>query len=86
MGGKISIMGVLAGAGDVSFVPIFMRNIRLQGIFVGSREMFVDMNRAIVMHRMRPVVHRVFPMTEFVEALRFMESGAHFGKICLRWD
>jgi NADPH:quinone reductase-like Zn-dependent oxidoreductase len=86
MGGKISIMGVLAGAGDINFVPIFMRHIRLQGIFVGSREMFVDMNRAIAMHLLRPVVHRVFSMTELAGALQFMESGAHFGKICVRWD
>jgi NADPH:quinone reductase-like Zn-dependent oxidoreductase len=86
MGGKISIMGVLAGAGDVNFVPIFMRHIRLQGIFVGSREMFVDMNRAIGTHRLRPVVDRVFPMQDFTSALRYMESGAHFGKVCLRWD
>ena len=86
MGGKISIMGVVAGAGDINFVPIFMRHIRLQGIFVGSREMFVDMNRAISAHRLRPVVDRVFPVNDIVEAMRYMESGAHFGKVCLRWD
>jgi NADPH:quinone reductase-like Zn-dependent oxidoreductase len=86
MGGKISIMGVLAGPGEINFVPIFMRHIRVQGIFVGSREMFVDMNRAIGMHRLRPVVDSVFPMAEFAAALRHMESGTHFGKICLRWD
>jgi NADPH:quinone reductase-like Zn-dependent oxidoreductase len=85
MGGKISVMGVLSGAGEVSFVPLFMRHIRLQGIFVGSREMFVDMNRAITMHRLHPVIDRVFPMAEIVDALRYMESGAHFGKICLAW-
>ena len=86
MGGKISIMGVVAGAGDINFVPIFMRHIRLQGIFVGSREMFVDMNRAVATHRLRPVVDRVFPINDIVEAMRYMESGAHFGKVCLRWD
>jgi NADPH:quinone reductase-like Zn-dependent oxidoreductase len=86
MGGKISIMGVLAGAGEINFVPIFMRHIRLQGIFVGSREMFFDMNRAISMHRLHPVIDRVFPMTDIVEAMQYMESGAHFGKVCLHWS
>ena len=86
MGGKISIMGVLAGAGDINFVPVFMRHIRLQGIFVGSREMFIDMNRAIAMHRLHPVIDRVFPMSEIVSAMQYMESGAHFGKICLTWQ
>jgi NADPH:quinone reductase-like Zn-dependent oxidoreductase len=29
-------------------------------------------------------VDRVFPFTEVREALRYLESGAHFGKVCLR--
>lgn len=61
-----------------------MKGIRVQGIFVGSREMFSEMNRAIALHKLRPVVDRVFAFEEFPEALRYMESAAHFGKICLR--
>jgi len=86
MGGTISLIGVLSGAGEVNFVPIFMRSIRLQGIFVGSREMFEDMNRAITMHELRPIVDRVFPIDEIRDALHYMESGSHFGKICLSFD
>jgi NADPH:quinone reductase-like Zn-dependent oxidoreductase len=62
---------------------VLMKNVRLQGIFVGSREMFEAMNRAIALHKLRPVVDRVFPWTEVREALRYMESGSHFGKVCL---
>jgi NADPH:quinone reductase-like Zn-dependent oxidoreductase len=84
-GGQISLIGVLSGgAGEVNPIPVLMRNIRVQGIFVGSREMFEDMNRAIVLHRLRPVVDRVFAFGEAREALRHMESGAHFGKVCIR--
>ena len=61
-----------------------MKSARLQGIYVGSREMFEAMNRAIALHRLRPVIDRVFPFEEAREALRYMESGAHFGKICIR--
>jgi NADPH:quinone reductase-like Zn-dependent oxidoreductase len=46
-GGNIYTIGVLTGRGDISFVPLFMRNIRLQGIFVGSRAMAEDMLRAM---------------------------------------
>jgi NADPH:quinone reductase-like Zn-dependent oxidoreductase len=60
-----------------------MKNARLQGIFVGSREMFEAMNRAIGLHRLQPVVDRVFHFGEIRDALRYMESAAHFGKICL---
>lgn len=84
-GGHISLIGVLAGAGSqVNPMPILMRHVRVQGIFVGSREMFEAMNRAITLHQMRPVVDRVFPFAETRQALQHMESGAHFGKVCLK--
>jgi NADPH:quinone reductase-like Zn-dependent oxidoreductase len=85
MGGRISLIGVLTGnSGEVNPLPVLMKNVRLQGIYVGSREMFEAMNRAIVVHRMRPVVDRIFAFAEFPEALRYLESGAHFGKIAIR--
>ncbi|BBA32072.1 alcohol dehydrogenase [Methylocaldum marinum] len=83
MGGQISLIGVLSGAGQVDPTPILMKNVCVQGIFVGSRAMFESMNRAIAQHRMRPVVDRVFPFGELRDALRRMERGAHFGKIVL---
>lgn len=87
MGGHIPLIGVLTGGqGEVNPLPILMKSVRVQGIFVGSRAMFEAMNRAITQHRLRPVVDRVFPWTEIREALRHMESGAHFGKICLRFE
>jgi NADPH:quinone reductase-like Zn-dependent oxidoreductase len=85
-GGRIYVIGVLAGKNDISFVPVFMRALRLQGIFVGSREMFEEMNRAIAAHNLHPVVDRVFAFPEVADALRYMESGAHFGKICVRFE
>jgi NADPH:quinone reductase-like Zn-dependent oxidoreductase len=85
MGGLISLIGVLTGgAGEVNPMPAIMKAVRLQGIFVGSREMFESMNRAIEAHRFRPVVDRVFPFEEAREAYRYLESGAHFGKVVLR--
>ncbi len=83
-GGRIALIGVLAGVGHANTLPILMKNVRVQGIFVGSREMFEAMNRAIAQHQLRPVVDRVFPFEAVVEALRYMESAAHFGKICIR--
>jgi NADPH:quinone reductase-like Zn-dependent oxidoreductase len=86
MGGRISLIGVLAGGdAEVNPLPALMKSIRIQGIYVGSRTMFEAMNQAISLHRLRPVVDRVFPFAEAREALRYMESGAHFGKICLRF-
>lgn len=85
-GGTISLIGVLTGgAGEINPVGILMKSVRVQGIYVGSREMFESMNRAIELHKLKPVVDRVFPAAEIREALRLMETGSHFGKICLRF-
>lgn len=82
--GRIYLIGVLAGPGNVNLMPILMKNVRVQGIMVGSREIFETMNRAIALHQLRPVVDRVFGFGEIREALKHLESGAHFGKVCLR--
>jgi NADPH:quinone reductase-like Zn-dependent oxidoreductase len=83
-GGRISLIGILSGAGDVSFVPILMKNVQVQGIYVGSRAMFEAMDRAITLHQVHPVVDRVFPFDQAPEALKYLESGAHFGKVVIR--
>ena len=56
----------------------------MQGIFVGSRAMFEAMNRAIALHQLRPVVDRVFDFDQAPAALKYLESGAHFGKVVIR--
>jgi len=82
-GGQLSLIGVLASGSDVNIVSILMNSIRVQGIFVGSREIFASMNAAIELHNLHPVIDRTFGFEEVREAFRFMESGGHFGKICI---
>ncbi|HYB57874.1 MAG TPA: NAD(P)-dependent alcohol dehydrogenase [Alphaproteobacteria bacterium] len=83
-GGLVAVIGVLSGKG-ASFdpMPIIMKSARLYGISVGSKEMFEAMNRTIIAHSLHPVIDRTFPFAELQAALRHMEAGAHFGKICL---
>jgi NADPH:quinone reductase-like Zn-dependent oxidoreductase len=87
-GGTISLIGVLAQGSDVNATldprPILMRHLRVNGIFVGSRAMFENMLRAMTVREMRPVIDRVFGFDELHEALRYMESAKHVGKICVR--
>jgi NADPH:quinone reductase-like Zn-dependent oxidoreductase len=84
VGGRISLIGVLAGTGQVDPLPILMKSVCVQGLYVGSRQMFEAMNRVIEQQQLRPVVDRSFSFAELREALRHLESGAHFGKIVLR--
>ena len=84
--GAVSVIGVLSGVTPaVSPTALLVNSLQLQGIYVGSRQMFERMNRAISLHKIRPVVDRVFEWTEVKEALRHMESQRHFGKICLKF-
>lgn len=85
--GRISLIGVLAGiAGEIQIGHILHRALTIHGIYCGSRAMFAAMNDAIALHRIEPVIDRVFPFEESIEALRYMESAQHFGKIVIRID
>ncbi|CAM4167696.1 NAD(P)-dependent alcohol dehydrogenase [Paenibacillus alkaliterrae] len=85
VGGQISLIGILSGTRVDGFniVSALVKQARLQGINVGSREMFETMNRAVAQHNLRPVIDRVFPFERSVEALRYLVKGTHFGKVCI---
>jgi NADPH:quinone reductase-like Zn-dependent oxidoreductase len=80
-GGHIALIGVLAGGTAFNPLLVLMKSICLQGIFVGSRAMFEEMNRLIVARGIRPVIDRTFPLADAAAAFRHLESGAHFGKV-----
>ena len=83
-GGKIGLIGFLAGRdGDTNPTPLMMVGGSLHGIFVGDREMFEEMNRALAVNRIRPVVDRVFPFESAPAAYRYQASGAFVGKIVI---
>lgn len=86
IGGHIAIIGVVAGAGE-PFNPAALigNSAKLQGLSVGSRDMFEAMCRAIELHRIEPVVDKVFPWTEAKAAFAAMAGGEHFGKIVLEF-
>src|SRR5262249_25254181 len=78
VGGHIGLIGNLAGnTAEVNLVQILMQNVRVQGILVGSRDTFEAMNRAIALHKMHPVIDRVFEFGEAREAFKYMADGAH---------
>ena len=86
IGGHIAIVGVVAGAGE-PFNPAALigNSAKLQGVSVGSRDMFEAMCRAIHLHGIDPVVDKVFPWTDVKAAFTAMAGGEHFGKIVLEF-
>jgi NADPH:quinone reductase-like Zn-dependent oxidoreductase len=83
-GGYIYLIGVLSepGAG-VDVLPILAKAIHLDGVYVGSRGMRTRLNAAIETNHIKPIIDRVFPLTQTREALAHLQSGSHFGKIVL---
>jgi NADPH:quinone reductase-like Zn-dependent oxidoreductase len=85
VGGKISMIGGLSGpATELNPGLIFARRANVQGISVGSMQMFEAMGRAIAASGIKPVLDKVFHFDEAQAAYRHMASGAHFGKIVIR--
>lgn len=85
VGGHVALIGVLASGGSFNPISVLMKGVRLQGVFVGSRQMFEEMNRAIEANHLKPVIDRTFGFEEAADALRYMESGSHFGKIVVTY-
>jgi len=82
--GQMAVIGVLSGVvGAIPVGLIGIQTLSVRGIFVGSVAMFEDMNRAIAAHQMRPVIDRVFGFEQSADALRYMQSAQHFGKIVI---
>lgn len=84
VGGHIAVIGILAAGEGLNPLPVLMKAVRMNGIFVGSREMFEDMNRMIAQHQIKPMVDKVFAFEDVRNALEYMENGSHFGKIVVK--
>ena len=85
--GTVALIGVLSGAASqLGLGAVVTRNVRLQGVTVGSRAVFEEMARAVTLHRIEPPVdERLFAFEEVGAAIEAMPGGQHFGKICCRF-
>jgi NADPH:quinone reductase-like Zn-dependent oxidoreductase len=83
--GNVSLIGVLSGiTGEIQLGQILHKALSVRGIYVGSRAMFAAMNETIAQHRLEPVIDRVFPFDQAVDAFRHFESAQHFGKMIIQ--
>lgn len=82
VGGAIGLIGVLTG-GEINPTLIMRKSLTVQGIYVGSYRMFAEMNAAISLHRLEPVIDQSFAFDDAKSAYRAMEAAGHFGKIVI---
>lgn len=84
IGGHIAMIGILGGTeATIPMIPVFAKQIRLQGCLNGSWQDQADLVEFLATHDIRPVIDRSFRLEELAEAFRYEESGAHFGKIVI---
>lgn len=85
-GGAVSLIGLSTGMVATLHLPeLLVKQVRLQGIYVGSRASFEQMNRAIESNGLQPVVDAVFEFEDAIEAYHHLQSGDHVGKVCVRF-
>ena len=80
VGGTVALIGILTG-GQFNPTAVMRKSINLQGVYVGSRRMFADMNRAIALHGISPVIDQTFAFDQAPAAFHAMAGQGHFGKI-----
>lgn len=80
--GRVALIGILSG-GTFDPTLVMRKSITLQGVYVGSRRMFLDMNKALALHAIKPVIDHTVPFADAPSAYRSMEAAGHFGKIVI---
>lgn len=84
IGGHIAMIGILGGTeAAIPMIPVFAKQIRLQGCLNGSGQDQAELAMFLAEHDIRPVIDRSFKLEDLAEAFRYEESGAHFGKIVI---
>jgi NADPH:quinone reductase-like Zn-dependent oxidoreductase len=85
--GVISQIGVIDGLkGEIEISKLMPKEAIIQGVQVGSREMFSRMNQAITVNELHPIVHKIYPSSAIKQALLELEQGNHYGKICISFS
>jgi len=82
VGGHVALIGVLAGfAGPVQTALLMAKNLRVQGLTVGSRAQQLEMIAGIDANGIKPIISDHFALADLADAFRHQEANKHFGKI-----
>jgi NADPH:quinone reductase-like Zn-dependent oxidoreductase len=83
--GVVSVIGVMTRPeGDLSPYPLMTKFAMVRGIFVGTREHFEALMKAVAVNELHPVVDKVFDFDAAPEAYKYLKSGQHLGKVVIK--
>ncbi len=94
--GRLVIIGLMGGsAGEINLVPVLSKRLKIIGSVLRSqsKEEKAEITRKFIENvipllksgRVKPIIDRIFPMSEVEDAHRYLSKGEHFGKIVLTW-
>lgn len=84
LGGTLAMIGMVSGpSADLNLPLVAMGSLRIQGVAVGSRAHLQQVLAACDTNGIEPVVDRVMALADLPAALRHLESGQQFGKVCI---
>jgi NADPH:quinone reductase-like Zn-dependent oxidoreductase len=84
LGGRLMTVGNTSGAvAEIDIRYLFVKQIAWIGSTMGSHQEFRTMLEQVWARRLRPVIDRVMPLADGIEAFRIMERGEQFGKLVL---
>ncbi|MEW6644308.1 MAG: NAD(P)-dependent alcohol dehydrogenase [Pseudomonadota bacterium] len=86
LGGQIELVGTLGGAATLDATVLSGNIVSIRWASVGSRANFEAMNRAIAIHRLKPVIDRAFPFGDAGHAFHHFIGRSHIGKVVVRHD
>lgn len=82
--GEVLVIGVLSRPeGDLSPYPLMMKGATLRGIFVGGREHFEGLMKAVAVNRLKPIIDKTFDFDSAPRAYEYLKSAQHFGKVVI---
>jgi NADPH2:quinone reductase len=94
--GRLVIIGLMGGsAGEINLVPIVSKRLRVIGSVLRSqsKEEKAEITRGVIQTvlpllksgRVKPIIDRIFLISEVEDAHRYLGKGEHFGKVVLTW-
>lgn len=84
-GGFAAIIGILSGGeGTINILPILMNSLRIEGLFVGNKVQFTEMNAFLKKHKIRPQIAQIYEFEDAQRALTDFQTQTHFGKVVIR--
>jgi NADPH:quinone reductase-like Zn-dependent oxidoreductase len=83
--GVVNVIGVMTRPeGDLSPYPLMGKFAMLRGIFVGAREHFDALMKAVAVNELKPVIDKTFDFDAAPEAYKYLKSAQHFGKVVIK--